>query len=276
MSVEMSAIAPAGVPVFKHALFNQYNLILLGGAVLYALALWSPLPLEIALVGEAIWLGVGSRTGFFRAWIAAQAVHQEEARWTARIEAATAGLDADGAARVRAVGAVFLDVVRLAVERGVDPTLGPNGLRRLESLLDAYAQLQATHHRFSQMSPTGRAAAVEEEMVHLAKSVVDERDPNMRVSLRQALAMGQRRLKQMEQIDSARRALEAKLATLENALAHVRAQVAGGGGVNQIAADLAEMQAAAHFTGEVGLVGDATARVPGAARTTGSVLIRPA
>ena len=69
----------------------------------------------------------------------------------------------------------------------------------------------------------------------------------MRLTLRQALTLGQRRLKQHEQIDSQRRALGVKISTLEMSFDYLRSHVFGGSSAEELALALDELAAGASF-----------------------------
>src|SRR5262245_57955743 len=55
--------------VFKRALLNQYNLIMMGGVGIFALATGSLLPVMLGAGAEVLWLVLGADTSAFRRWV---------------------------------------------------------------------------------------------------------------------------------------------------------------------------------------------------------------
>jgi len=235
----------------KYAIWNQYNLILLGGALLISVALGSRVPLMVAAVGEVLWLLIGRFAPPFRRWVATQAQGQEAERWAGETETAARALDPDAAARVRSVGHAAAEIWRLAQEQGLDHTLGTETRDKLGTLVHAYSRMAAVYQRLTRFLGDSRTSAVEEELVRLGQALADEKDPAVRLSLRQALAVGQRRLKQLEQIESTRRTLEVKMSTMQMSFEYVRSQVFSGAGADELVGALDEMVTAASFVSEV-------------------------
>jgi hypothetical protein len=241
----------SGEGVLRHAFLNQYNLILVGGAILFAVALSSRLPLIAAAVGEALWLAVGAWTPGFKSWVAGQSMRKEEEQWAAESESAAQGLDAPSAARVRKVGRTAGEIWSSAIERNLESQFGLGGREKLGAVVQAFARMASVHQRLSRFMGDGRTSGVEDELVRLGQSLADEKDPAVRLSLRQALAVGQRRLKQLEQIESTRRTLEVKMATLEMSFEYIRSQVFGGAGEDELTSALDEMVSATGFIADV-------------------------
>jgi hypothetical protein len=243
----MDDTSPASESLLRQALLNQYNLIVLGGMGLLSLAAASSIPLGAALAGEVVWLAVGARTAGFRRWVAHEARRRDEARWGAVLEAAVAGLEGDAAARARAIGGAVMEVGRLAGDLGQEAALGPGGAK-LALLVRAGAGLAGAQQRLARLIGASRADAIEQEIARLGNGLLEEKDPMVRISMRQALALGQRRLKQIEQGETARRALELKMSTLEMSLDYLRARLLGDGVGVDLGAALDEMLAAAQLS----------------------------
>jgi hypothetical protein len=230
----------------KQAALNQHNIIVVCGMALFALAVASPIPLLVALAGEIVWLAVGSRTPRFRRWAAARAVPGEQRRWRAEVDRAAARLDAPLGARLRTLEATLEDVARLIDQQPPGDELGA-AKGRLEEVLRAYASLLEAEDSLLRMIGAGRTGSIEEEIARVGKALGEERDATVRMSLRQALALSQRRLKQVAEVESARRALQVKVSLLETSLDYVRAQLRVGPAPGAVTAALDEMLAAAQF-----------------------------
>jgi hypothetical protein len=235
----------------KLAIWNQYNLIFLAGAVVFALALGSRLPLLIAAAGEAAWLLVGRWMPPFNGWVASKRNIVDLEPWVSETQTAIAVLDPEPATRVRAVGQAAAEIWRLAREQGLDRGLGIEGRQKLGALVQSFARMATVYQRLTRFLGDSRTSTVEQELQRLGQALNDEKDPGVRLSLRQALAVGQRRLKQLEQIESTRRTLEVKMSTLQMSFEYVRSQVFSGAGIDELASALDEMVSSTGFVSDV-------------------------
>jgi hypothetical protein len=247
----MTNIRPNGEAVLKHAFFNQYNFILLAGAALFALALGSRVPLMVGAGLEALWLLAGAWTPAFRKWVSSQALRREADHFTAETEQAARTLEGESAVRVRSLGRAASEVWSYALESNALQPLGDQGREKLSIVVQSFVRMAVVHQRLCRFMGDGRVAGVEDEIVRLGQALADEKDPAVRLSLRQALTVGQRRLKQLEQIESSRRTLEVKMATMEMSLEYVRSQVFSGAHEEELGSALDEMVTATHFIADV-------------------------
>jgi hypothetical protein len=225
------------------AFFDQHNLILLAGAVALSLAFASRWPAGMAVLLECLWLGVAATTRRFR----------RGGKWT---RAAGAALDPEQAindlepahaARARGLLQMAEEIRSLARERRLDPHLFGGGDDQLSHLLRAFVNLAAVHQRVSKVVQRAPSTRIEEDIGRLENTLAGEKDPNVRLSLRQALTLEQRRLKQREQIESQRRALDIKMDTVEVALDYLRAQIFGGSSSPELEKEVNDAVAAATF-----------------------------
>ncbi|HEY0710402.1 MAG TPA: hypothetical protein VGG33_26585 [Polyangia bacterium] len=226
---------------------NQYNLIFLVGAAVFALALWSPWPLLIAAVAEFLWLTFGAKSDRFRAWSAAQEEKDRDARRGLEGATLARGLEGPYAARVQALRGLADQIRLFARERGIDPRLFAEPEDRFELLVASFVKMAMLHQRLTRFVAEASPASLEEEIVRLGQALGDEKDPAVRLSLRQALTVGQRRLKQHEQIESQRRALGVKMGTLEMSFDYLRSHVLSGNPPQELASELQELIASASF-----------------------------
>ena len=233
----------------KLAFVNQYNVIFLCAAAAFSLALLSPWPLLIGGVVELLWLTIGSTSESFVRW-AQQRVHDDQRSQRAADDATLVrDLEPAYASRARILVDMSNEIRRLARERGMDPRLFQGPDDRLELLLTSFVKMAVLHQRLSRFVADGSPNHLEEEIVRLGQALADEKDPAVRLSLRQALTLGQRRLKQHEQIESQRRALGVKMGTLEMSFDYLRSHVFSGSPPQELAAELQELVAGASFLG---------------------------
>jgi hypothetical protein len=243
-AMDSDAEAVVRASVFKEAIWNQYNVIAIGGMALFSLASESMVPLVLALVGEVLWLLVGPRTGRFRGWVASQERQDGERRWAAEIERIATTQDPDTAVRLRVLGGAVVEISHASAARG-DPEFAALVDSRLKASLQAYTNLAAAHRRMAKLMGSGGSDAVDAEIARLGRELDDEKDATVRISLRQALALSQRRRKRYEQVESVARDLTVKMSTFEASLEFVRLQVRGGEPEEGVVQALDEMLASA-------------------------------
>jgi hypothetical protein len=232
--------------VLKHALFNQYNVILMGGMALLSAASGSTTPLLVAGAGEILWLMGGARSPRFRQWIAPRGHQRDEQRWWTTVEAAAVGIDPVAAPRLRATGGALLELSRACNERG-EPQLTTQVDVRLHALLSGFAALVSAQQRLAKLMGAGGAEAAESELAQLTLALADEKDSTVRISLRQAVALAHRRLKRFAQVESMRRDLMLKMSTFDSSVEFVCTQVRGGESEDQILLAITEIEAGARF-----------------------------
>lgn len=264
------------VNLFRQALLEQHNLILLAGAAGLSLALATSTPLLVALGGEVLWLLLAPRHPSFRRWAAQRAanasgsttpVHDRNGPQLPAVPArrtppAAQMVDPDQARRAHELQAVASEIQQLAAERGADGDLLAHLGGRLYSLQQSFLRMATVQHKLSRFLGDGRAAQLEQEVVRLGQALATEKDLGVKLSLRQALSIGQRQLKQHEQIENTRRALDVKLATLEMSFGYLRSVLVGGGTGAELISHLEELESGTGFVSE--LEDEATAAVAGA------------
>jgi hypothetical protein len=229
------------------AFTNQYNVIFIVAALAFSLAFLSPWPAIVGAVGELLWLTIGATSESFQRWAQNRVLEDQRSQRAADDATVVRGLEPVYATRTRALQSMADEIRRLARERGIDPRLFAGPDDRLEMLLASFVKMAALHQRLSRFVADGSPNHLEEEIVRLGQSLADEKDPAVRLSLRQALTLGQRRLKQHEQIESQRRALGVKMGTLEMSFDYLRSHVFSGSAPQELAIELQELVAGANF-----------------------------
>lgn len=217
----MQPDAAADQRYLRAALTNQYNVILIVGAAAFAAALASWIPVVVAFFGEALWLFVGPRLASFRARADALDMQAASAR---AIEALppeyaqrAAGIEND----VREIEALCATRADLSAEQRSDVS------RRLRPALQAFVSVSATHQRLRLGLSRAPFGELQAEVASLHQSLATETDLGVRASLRRALSVAERRIKQIESNEAAARSLELALSTLQKSIAMLREGAAG-------------------------------------------------
>jgi hypothetical protein len=246
----MSATMNVKPSLIREAIFNQYNLILLGGDALFSLAVGSVGPLLLGLAGEMLWLALGAPSPRFRRWVATQVHLRHREKWTAEVNRSVLGLDGGTSARVLALGAAVAEVAELIAER---PGYRGSGLDddRLGALLTSFSRLAGVHQRLAHMLGDAPLVSIQDEIAELGRSLADEKNATTRMSLRQSLALTQRRLRQAEQVEAARRGLDLKMGVVEKSLDYLRTQLLADRPAADVLGICDEMMAATRFNPDV-------------------------
>ena len=214
---------------------NPYNLILLAGAISFSLAFWSPWPAIFGAAGELVYLvvllflklGAAGRTRHGRQQ--QQVAEQRLLQWATRAEQEEPALEPAYLTRIADLGKHAGEIGRLADELGVPPEVLAQG-DRLSGVMRAFTRMAVMHQRLARLVQEAPASPpIGDEIKRLEREMAAETDDLVRLSLAQAIALGQRRLRQHEQIDSRRRALSVKMNTLEMSLDYLRSHLLGGG-----------------------------------------------
>jgi hypothetical protein len=225
--------------LLKRAFFNQYNYILLGSTALYALATQSWLPVIVGLGAETLWLVLGADSGPFRRWADRQ--EEKEARQLAEKEmsALLAGLHDHHAQRFLALRQMVAEIGRLANEnKGIETMLLRDEMAKLGQLLMSFLRMATMSQRLQAFLNENLGGDIERDIARAQRALRSEEDPRVQASYRQALALAQKRLKQHDQIDNARKAIVVQMDTLEKALGYLKTHILGIGSREELAREL--------------------------------------
>jgi hypothetical protein len=209
----------------KRLFLVQENLVLLGGAALFSLALASPVPLLLGAAGELLWLSLGSLSPAVRRLL--------ERRDAARRAAATTN---DEAAAPRSAETLAPEYARrvLTLDRAL-ATLRTFGgatpgatfrytMDRLDSLRPLYVGLCETHQRIGRFLAATTDVQLVAEAERLKSQFAAEKDLGTRLTLRQAIATAQRHVAHRREMAELLRSIGVKLESVERSLAYFVSQ----------------------------------------------------
>lgn len=210
----------------------QYNLILLGGSALLSLASASPVPLLLGLAAELLWLALAPNLPAFRAWVDRRPApepasshrvsgsFQPPSSSFAPPPSSLSPLDAQHAGRLVALERAISEVRALGFESG-DAEF-ERAAQKLEQLLPQFRRLSQQHQRLLRYLDEVKKPELEAEIAELGKAFAAEQDLGLRMSLRQARTVAERRLEQRARIAATSRAAEIKLQTIERSIGACR------------------------------------------------------
>jgi hypothetical protein len=142
-------------------------------------------------------------------------------------------------ARFDALKQASAEIQSLAEEnRGFEASLLKDEMAKLEKLLQAFLRMAASHQRLSRYLQHNQGAQVEADIASCQRALASEKDPRVQVSLKQALSLAQKRLRQHQQIEGAYKALSVQMVTIEKAFDYLKSNILGMGTREELAQEL--------------------------------------
>jgi hypothetical protein len=225
--------------VFKRAFWNQYNVIFLGAAAMFAAVSGSWVPAIVGAGTEILWLVLGADSGPFRRWVDKQESKEAEARLRKELDRMLAGLDQSYLQRFQDLRQVAGEIETLAKEnKGLETALVHDEMAKLGQLMHSFLKMAAVHQRLSGYLEANPATELERDIAHCQRGLKTEQDPRVQSSLRQALSLAQKRLRQYQQILGAWKALSVQMDTLEKSFDYLKSHILGIGTGDQLTAEL--------------------------------------
>jgi hypothetical protein len=200
------------------AFSDQHNLVLLGGAALFSLASasWKPLAAGAAL--EILWLAVAPFLPAFRRHV------DVSASGGGTSESSAGGRSFE--LRLRKLEGAMRDIASLGRESAKSNGAEALGdlLGDLEALGPAFSRLHGLRQRWLRFLSDTSREALAAEATRLNQEFAAEKDLGVRLTLRQAATLAQRRVEQYDQIATISRTAQVRLDLMESSVAHVRAR----------------------------------------------------
>src|SRR5207249_2239494 len=111
------------------------------------------------------------------------------------------------------------DEIRDLAEKnpGLETMLVQDEMAKLGQLLHSFLKLAAGHQRLSRYLHDDPVSEVERDIARCQRALRTEDDARVQASLKQALSLAQKRLRQHQQIEGAWKALSVQMDTLEKA-----------------------------------------------------------
>jgi hypothetical protein len=218
----MNTLSMAQPRYLRAAFTHQYNLILLAGALLFSLAFASWIPLAVAVVAEAVWLLAGPRLDSFRKSIDRDIVRSAVMRNSVILQQGAESLHPGYASRISALESEAQEIHVLVGGWVGSAEQKREVTERLEPLLRLFLDLASSYERLRRFVASTRKEDLESEQQTLTHSLANETDFEVRVSMRRALSLAERRIKQLESIETTARALEMRMQTIEKSFSYIK------------------------------------------------------
>jgi hypothetical protein len=210
-------------PRYLRAAFtHQYNLILLGGALLFSLAFASWIPLAVGIALEVVWLVAGPRIDRFRRSIDHDVVHSAVMRNSVILQQGAESLHPGYGSRIGQLESEAQEIHTLVASWPGSAEQKREVTARLEPLLRLFLDLAGSYERLRRFVASTRRVDLESEVQTLTHSLANETDFEVRVSMRRALSLAERRIKQLDSIETTGRALEMRMQTIEKSFSYIK------------------------------------------------------
>jgi hypothetical protein len=238
MSVD-HAREPKKRSIWSRAFWNQYNLILLGGAGLFALATWTWLPLLVGAGAEALWMVLGADSRLFRHWVKNQEAAEQKKLLAARAEATLATLKPGYIERYDELRHLAVEIERLATENpSLEARLVQNEMAKLGQLLHTFIELAALHQRYGRFLVDNPEREMQRDIETAERSLERESDRGVKRGLQQSLALARKRLAQRARIEAAHRLIGVRMDTLEKSLRYLQSHIISIGRAEELSEEI--------------------------------------
>jgi hypothetical protein len=104
--------------------------------------------------------------------------------------------------------------------------------------MHSFLKMAAVHQRLHHYIGGNAVTEIERDIARCQRTLKTEDDPRVQASLKQALALAQKRLKQYHQIEGAWKALSVQMDTLEKSFDYLKSHILGIGTREELAAEL--------------------------------------
>jgi hypothetical protein len=231
--------APKKRSIWSRAFWNQYNLILLGGAGLFAIATWSWLPLLVGAGAEALWMVLGADSKLFRYWVQKQETEERKKLLAARAHAMLASLKPGYVERHDELERLAGEIARLAQENpSLEARLVQNEMDKLGQLLYTFIELAAMHQRYARFLIDNPERDIQRDIETATRALERETDRVVKRGLEQSLELARKRLRQRERIEATHRLVGVKMDTLEKSMRYLQSHIISIGRAEELSQEI--------------------------------------
>lgn len=228
--------------LLRRAFANQYNYILLAGAGLFALATFSWLPLLVGAGVETLWLTLGADSSLFRRWVALQEGAEKQRALEEQAAGALQALGPGYVRRFQELEELSREISRMAAENpSLETSLIQDEMDKLGRLLHSFLQMALVHQRLARYLDENSETEIQRDINHYERALAGEKDREVQITLRQSLALAQKRMQQQGGIVSAFKLVSLKMDILEKAFRYLRSHILGIGKREELTAEIDEL-----------------------------------
>lgn len=225
--------------VFSRAFWNQYNLILLGGAALFSLTTFSWIPLLLGAGAEALWMVLGADSSLFRRWAAIQEGKEAREALEQRTTKALTTLEQSYVTRFHELAELAQEIEKQAKENdSLETSMIQGEMDKLGQLLHSFMDMAVLHQRFSHHLAENDYREIRRDIESCERALRDEGDTEVASGLRQSLELARKRMKQHERIEATHRLLGVKMDTLEKSFRYLQSHILSISKPEELSAEL--------------------------------------
>ena len=254
--------------VFGRAFWNQYNIILLAGTGLFALATFSWLPLLVGAGAEALWMVLGADSGPFRRWVERQESKEKQNELAEKTARSLQTLDGSYVERFDELRGLADRIAELAKENPILGTRLVQGeMDKMGHLMFSWLEMAVVHQRYTAYLEENSGRELQRDIARCEQALDEEESAEVKSSLRQNLELARKRKKQHERIESNHRLLGVKMDTLEKAFRYLQTHIISIGKGEELTSELDNLIVGVEAVEEMARESDSLlSTVPAAAR----------
>ncbi len=212
--------------LYKRAFWNQYNLILLAGAGLFAITTWTWLPLLVGGGIEALWMTFGPDSRLFRRWVVKQEGKEKQEALKKAAAAALESLGGQYIDRFSELERTAEEVRTLAEENpSLETSLIQDELDKLGQMLHVFLQMAVSHQRLHVYLSENSEVDIRRDIAQCERALRSEESPQVQESLRQGLGLAEKRMRQHAHIESEYKSLSVRMDTLEKSMRYLKSHI---------------------------------------------------
>ncbi len=212
--------------LYKRAFWNQYNLIMLAGAGLFALTTWTWLPLLVGGGIEALWMTFGPDAKLFRRWVVKQEGKEKQEALRRAAAAALESLGSQYVDRFAELEQTAEEVRGLAEDNpSLETSLIQDELDKLGQMLHVFLQMAVSHQRLHAYLSENSEVEIRRDIAQCEKALRSEESPQVQESLRQGLSLAEKRMRQHTHIESEFKSLSVRMDTLEKSMRYLKSHI---------------------------------------------------
>ena len=265
--VMTSAKVPQKPSLFRRAFANQYNYIFLGAAALFALTTFSWVPLLLGAGAEALWLVLGADSSLFGRWVAIQEGKERQAEVERKAAEALKTLAPSYLQRFQDLQVLAEEINRLAGDNpSLETQLVQAEMDKLGHLLHTFLQMAVVHQRLATYLGENYETEIQRDITRCQQSMKKEQDSEVLETLRQSLALADKRLRQHGSIEASFKVLTVKMETLEKSFRYLKSHVIAITSQEELAQEIDELINGVEAVEEIGTETDSVLTDIGRAR----------
>jgi hypothetical protein len=248
-----NAKAPPKPSLLRRAFANQVNYIAMAGAALFAVTTFSWIPLLIGAGAEILWLTLGADTTLFRRWVEHVEGKERQAEVERRAAEALRSLAPGYLDRFKELEGLAEEVNRLAGDNpSLETQLVQGEMDKLGQLLHTFLQLAVVHQRLATYLAENYETEIQRDISRCEQGLRREENRDVVATLRQGLALAEKRAAQHAAIQASFKVVTMKMETLEKSFRYLKSHVIAISSQEELAREIDDLITGVEAVEEIG------------------------